>query len=101
MKVEVFRIEDPPGNVVYGPHLQAGIVRGNAGSLVVIRLGPGELPEHQHEAEHVGVVLAGEFSFTAGDEEVRLRAGDLYRVPASQPHGVRCRSAAIIVQARA
>ena len=102
MDIEVFRAEDPPGLRRYGEALAAGIVRGNMGSLVVITLGPGlELAEHSHEQEHVGAVLAGEFSFTAGEGETVLRAGDLYRVPPHAPHGVRCSRHAIVVQARA
>jgi len=86
----------------YGESLEAGVVRGNMGSLVVIKLGPGlELAEHIHEQEHVGAVLTGEFSFTYGDEETFLRAGDLYRIPPDVKHGVRCTNYALIVQARA
>ena len=102
MNVEVFRAENSPQMQQYGDGLEAGIVRGNMGSLVVLKLGPGlELAEHAHEQEHVGAVLEGEFSFTDGDEETVLRAGDLYRVPPSVRHGVRCRDHALVVQARA
>ena len=102
MYVEVFRPENPPRMQRYGEALEAGIVRGNMGSLVVLKLGPGlELDEHAHEQEHVGAVLEGELSFTDGDEESVLRAGDLYRVPPSVRHGVRCADHAMVVQARA
>ncbi len=102
MDIEVFRAENPPQMQRYGEALEAGIVRGNMGSLVVIKLGPGlELAEHAHEQEHVGAVLAGEFSFTDGDEEAVLRAGDLYRIPPNVRHGVRCADYALVVQARA
>lgn len=102
MNVEVFRAENPPQAQRYGGTLEAGIVRGNMGSLVVLKLGPGlELAEHAHEQEHVGAVLEGEFSFTDGQEETVLRAGDLYRVPPNLRHGVRCADHALVVQARA
>jgi len=102
MDVEVFRAENPPQMQQYGEALEAGIVRGNMGSLVVLKLGSGlELAEHAHEQEHVGAVLAGEFSFTEGDEETVLRAGDLYRIPPNVTHGVRCKDHALVVQARA
>ncbi|MDP8949920.1 MAG: cupin domain-containing protein [Actinomycetota bacterium] len=102
MDLEVFRAENPPQSQRYGEALEAGIVRGNMGSLVVFKLGPGlELAEHAHEQEHVGAVLAGEFSFTDGDEQTVLRAGDLYRVPPNVRHGVRCADHALVVQARA
>jgi hypothetical protein len=38
MAIETFRAETPPDNRVYGPHIEAGILRGNAGSLVIINL---------------------------------------------------------------
>ncbi len=102
MNIEVFRAENPPEIQRYGEALEAGIVRGNMGSLVVLKLGPGlELAEHSHEQEHVGAVLAGEFSFTHGDEETALSAGDLYRVPPNMRHGVRCTNQALVVQVRA
>ncbi len=102
MNIEVFRTENPPQMQRYGEALESGIVRGNMGSLVVLKLGSGlKLDEHAHEEEHVGAVLAGEFSFTDGDEETVLRAGDLYRIPSNVRHGVRCMAHALIVQARA
>ncbi len=101
MDIEVFRAENPPQMQRYGEALEAGIVRGNMGGLVVIKLGPGlELAEHVHEQEHVGAVLAGEFSFVDGAEETVLRAGDLYRIPPNVKHGVRCTNYALVVQAR-
>jgi len=102
MDIEVFRAENPPQVQRYGEALEASIVRGNMGSLVVLKLGSGlELAEHGHEQEHVGAVLAGEFSFTNGGEETVLSAGDLYRIPPNVTHGVRCADYALIVQARA
>jgi quercetin dioxygenase-like cupin family protein len=98
--IEIFRADTPPNARLYSDHLTAGIVRGNMGSLVVIRLGQGAIEEHAHEQEHVGAVLEGEFSFTDGERETVLRAGDLYRVPPNVRHGVRCPEHALIVQAR-
>jgi quercetin dioxygenase-like cupin family protein len=98
--IETYRAVSPPDNRRYGEFVEAGIVRGNAGSLVIINLQPGALEEHSHEQEHVGVVLEGEFSFTRGEEQVVLRAGDVYRVPAGHRHGVRCTDRAVIAQAR-
>lgn len=102
MDMEVFRPDNLPRMQRYGDALEAGIVRGNMGSLVVLMLGPGlKLDEHVHEQEHVGAVLEGELSFTGGDEETILRAGDLYRIPPNVTHGVRCSDHALVVQARA
>ena len=100
LSIETYAAASPPESRRYGETVEAGIVRGNAGSLVVINLQAGELPEHAHEQEHVGVVLEGEFSFVSGSEEIRLRAGEIYRVPAGQPHGVRCPERAVIAQVR-
>lgn len=101
MEIEVFRADTPPQAQRYSDALEAGILQGNMGSLVVIKLGPGlELAEHSHEQEHVGAVLAGEFSFFDGTGEVRLRAGDLYRVRPHQRHGVRSTGHALLIQAR-
>ena len=102
MDIEVFHAQNPPQMQRYSEALESGIIRGNMGSLVVLKLGTGlELDEHAHEQEHVGVVLAGEFSLTDGDEETVLRASDLYRVPPNVRHGVRCADHALVAQARA
>ncbi len=52
MDIEAFRAENTPQMQRYGEALESGIVRGNMGSLVVIKLGAGaELAEHAHEEE--------------------------------------------------
>ena len=99
--IETFRAADPPHAQVYSDFMTAGIVQGNMGSLVVVKLNVGELDQHAHPQEHVGAVLEGEFSFFDGTEETVLRAGDLYRIPPNVTHGVRCRGHALIIQARA
>ncbi len=102
MDIEIFPADTPPGAQRYSDALEVGMISGNMGSLVVIKLGPGlQLDEHSHEQEHVGAVLAGQFSFTDGDRETLLHAGDLYRTPPNARHGVRCETYAQIVQARA
>ena len=101
MAIEVFRATDPPERRRNRDFVEFGVVRGNAGSLVVIILSAGEQDVHAHEQEHVGAVLEGEFAFFAGEDETTLRAGDLYRVPAHVPHGIRCRERAVVVQVRA
>ena len=63
MLVEVFRAADPPERRRNRNFIEFGVVRGNAGSLVVILLSAGEQEEHDHEQEHVGAVLEGEFTF--------------------------------------
>ncbi|MDQ4077961.1 MAG: cupin domain-containing protein, partial [Chloroflexota bacterium] len=88
--IEVFRADAPPGLVPHGEIIEAAYIRGNMGGLVVVRLHAGELAEHAHEQEHVGVVLEGSFEFVSGEAAIPLQAGDLYRIPPHVPHGVRC-----------
>jgi quercetin dioxygenase-like cupin family protein len=101
MSIEVFRATDPPERRRQRDFLEFGVVRGNAGSLVVLILGAGEQEEHAHEQEHVGAVLEGEFAFYSGADETVVRVGEVYRVPAHTPHGVRCPEHAVVVQVRA
>lgn len=101
VSIEVFRATDPPERRRQRDFLEYGVVRGNAGSLVVLILGPGDQGEHSHEQEHVGAVLEGEFVITSGDAETVVQAGELYRVSAHEPHGIRCRERAVVVQVRA
>ena len=100
MSIEVFRATDPPERRRNREFIEFGVVRGNAGSLVVLILGVGEQEAHEHEQEHVGAVLEGEIAFFSGDVETAVRAGDLYRIPAGVPHGVRCRDRAVVIQVR-
>ena len=46
MPVEVFRAADPPERSHHRDFVEFGVVRGNAGSLVVILLSAGEQKEH-------------------------------------------------------
>ncbi|HEX6385121.1 MAG TPA: cupin domain-containing protein [Anaerolineae bacterium] len=99
--IEVFPADRPPGLVPHGDIIEAAFIKGNMGGLVVVKLHAGELAEHSHEQEHVGVVLEGSFEFVSGERVVRLQAGQMYRIPPHVPHAVRCREYALIIQARA
>jgi quercetin dioxygenase-like cupin family protein len=46
------------------------------------------VPEHSHHHEQVGMMLAGKVTFTIGDEQKTLEAGDFYRIPGNVPHKV-------------
>lgn len=100
-QIKVFPADSPPGLVPHGDIIEAAFIKGNMGGLVVVKLHAGELEEHSHEQEHVGVVLEGSFEFVSGDTVTSLQAGQMYHIPPHVPHAVRCQSYALIIQARA
>ena len=44
--------------------------------------------EHSHPQEQMGLMLEGEANFTIGDEQVRVTAGQMWRIPGGVPHKV-------------
>jgi quercetin dioxygenase-like cupin family protein len=46
------------------------------------------VPLHSHPHEQVGIVLAGELTFTVGGETKTLLPGDLYVIPGGVEHSV-------------
>jgi quercetin dioxygenase-like cupin family protein len=50
-----------------------------------------EVPTHSHPHEQAGYVTAGTLTFLVGEgddvEEVVVREGDSYSIPADEPHG--------------
>jgi quercetin dioxygenase-like cupin family protein len=64
-------------------------VEGERVTLGVIELDPGAvIPEHAHENEQLGVVLAGSMRFRIGDEEREVAPGSTWSIPANVPHSV-------------
>ncbi len=56
-------------------------------SFIVVDAPPGSGPKlHRHPYEEVFVVQEGSATFTAGDEVIEARAGQVVVVPASVPH---------------
>jgi quercetin dioxygenase-like cupin family protein len=49
----------------------------------------GGMPPHTNRIEHQQLVLRGEAIVGLGDEEVRVRAGDVLQIPAGLPHWYR------------
>jgi quercetin dioxygenase-like cupin family protein len=45
-------------------------------------------PPHAHPHEQVSYVAAGEIKLFIDNESVRLKAGDMFTVPANMPHAV-------------
>jgi len=64
---------------VSGERITLGVVEIEAGSVV---------PEHAHENEQLGLVLAGSLTFRVGDESRELGPGGTWRIPANTPHEV-------------
>jgi quercetin dioxygenase-like cupin family protein len=46
------------------------------------------IPLHTHPVEEAWVVTEGELILTVGDETLRVRAGEVARVPPDVPHAV-------------
>jgi quercetin dioxygenase-like cupin family protein len=74
------------------PHLirqgiTARAVNGERMTMAVIDLEPNvALPQHQHENEQLGFVIAGVITMRIGSEERELKAGNTYSIPSNVPH---------------
>ncbi len=73
-----------PGEASYefeGHHHDAGV------SFIVVDAPPGSGPKlHKHPYEEVFVVQEGSVTFTAGEEVIEARGGQVVVVPAGVPH---------------
>lgn len=56
-----------------------------------------EVPQHSHPHEQAGYVVAGELTFTIGDEVYRLGPGDSYDAPSGVEHSATAHSDAVIL----
>ena len=64
-----------------GHHYDAGV------SFIVVDAPPGSGPKlHKHPYEEVFVVQEGSVTFTAGDDVIEARGGQVVVVPAGVPH---------------
>jgi quercetin dioxygenase-like cupin family protein len=76
------------------PHaLREGItaraVEGERMTMAVVDLEPNiAMPEHHHENEQLGFVIAGNMTMWIGDEKSELHPGDAYAIPSHVPHHV-------------
>jgi quercetin dioxygenase-like cupin family protein len=74
------------------PHLlrdgiKARAVNGERVTMAVIDLEPHAIsPEHSHENEQLGFVIAGTMTMRIGSEKRELRPGDTYAIPPNIPH---------------
>ncbi|HEY1508046.1 MAG TPA: cupin domain-containing protein [Solirubrobacteraceae bacterium] len=70
-----------PAFEVTGEEIGAGL------SVIVVDSDPGAGPElHRHEYPEVFVVLEGQATFTLGDEERVVQAGEVAVAPPGVPH---------------
>src|SRR6202171_6736621 len=67
--------------------IAARAVDGERLTRAVIALDPNAvLPEHHHENEQLGFVIAGLITMTIGGEKRAMHAGDTYAIPSHVPH---------------
>jgi quercetin dioxygenase-like cupin family protein len=67
--------------------ITARAVRGDRMTFAVVDLEPGAaLPEHHHENEQLGLVIAGSITMRIGPDKRELRAGDTYVIRSDVPH---------------
>ncbi len=58
-------------------------------TLALLELEPNaEVPEHSHENEQLGVLIAGSLSFEIGGEKGEVSPGGTWRILANVPHSV-------------
>ncbi|HZD55335.1 MAG TPA: cupin domain-containing protein [Anaerolineales bacterium] len=72
------------------PGVQARTFWGESLMLAVVTFDPNStVPSHQHPHEQAGTVLSGEIEFVIAGERQRLRAGDVYLIPAQVEHSAK------------
>ena len=70
-----------------GQGITARAIEADRMTIAVVDLDPGAvLPEHHHENEQLGFVIAGTLTMRVGTEEQALKAGDMYAIPSDVPH---------------
>jgi quercetin dioxygenase-like cupin family protein len=69
------------------PGVTARAVVGERMTMALVDLEPNAVsPEHHHENEQLGFIVAGSMTFRIGGEERELRAGDTYSIPSHVAH---------------
>jgi quercetin dioxygenase-like cupin family protein len=76
-----------PQDIWHGVAVRA--IHGERITLGIVELEPGAVvPEHSHENEQLGMVLAGSVTFRVGDETRELGPGGTWCIPSNAPHEV-------------
>jgi quercetin dioxygenase-like cupin family protein len=64
-------------------------VQGEHITLALLELEPGgDVPEHSHVNEQVGILVEGAVSFRIGDESADVEPGGMWVIPPNVPHSV-------------
>jgi quercetin dioxygenase-like cupin family protein len=67
--------------------VSARAIQGERMTLAIVELEPNAyVPEHRHENEQLGIVLAGAMKFRVDDETRELGPGGTWNIPANVPH---------------
>ncbi len=62
-------------------------IEGERITMAVFELQPGAVvPEHEHPAEQMGLCIAGQLTFSVGDETRALGPGGTWSIPSGVPH---------------
>ena len=70
-----------------GQGITARAIEADRMTIAVVELEPGAvLPEHHHENEQLGLVIAGAITMRIGTEKRELHIGDMYTIPSDVPH---------------
>jgi quercetin dioxygenase-like cupin family protein len=64
---------------VHSDRMTMGLIELDAGAVV---------PEHRHEQEQIGILLAGSMTFRVGDEKKTVGPGGTWTILANVPHSV-------------
>jgi quercetin dioxygenase-like cupin family protein len=86
-RAQVIRLDDLPAG--HTSRELVGAEHGDAdASLILVDAPPGHrVSLHRHPYAELFVVQEGQATFTAGDEEIVVGAGQIVVVPAGVPHG--------------
>lgn len=69
------------------PGITVALAHGKRLTAALYSLDPGaDVPEHSHDNEEFGQVLAGSLELTAGGQARTLAAGDGFLLPGGTPH---------------
>ena len=67
--------------------ITARAIEADRRTIAVVDLEPNAvLPQHHHENEQLGFVIAGSLAMRIGDEKRELHIGDMYAIPSDVPH---------------